>query len=174
MKLKPIIYAFALSLLLLASSAQEMRAQGPRGRSFGFGLQLGEPSAITGRVWTSKLNSWDMAIGASYLGSPHIQAGYLWHFPDAFNSQVVFLYAGVGGILGFRGDETDGWFIKRKNGWYHDNNNSVVLAVRGAFGINVVPNRTPLDIFFEVDPIVGVSPEIGFDFMPSIGIRFYP
>jgi hypothetical protein len=162
-------------LIAIATFPHDIQAQGVRGKSFGFGLQLGEPTAITFRMWTSKNNSWDAAIGQSYLGSPHIHAGYLWHFWSAFNSRIVFLYAGVGGAIGL-GKKDGGVLFSRsgKNKWYDDKNDKFAFAARGVMGINVIPERTPLDIFFEIDPLIGVIPDFGFDFMASLGIRFYP
>jgi hypothetical protein len=50
----------------------------------------------------------------------------------------------------------------------------MVVAAKGTFGLNIIPRNTPLDIFLEVNPIIGISPGFGFDIMPSLGIRFYP
>jgi hypothetical protein len=160
--------------LSLAAAAE---AQGPKGRSFGFGLQFGDPTAVTLRWWTSKANSWDAAVGVSHLGNPHVHAGYLWHFNDVFDSRVVSLYAGVGAMAGF-GEKGDWVWSKgrkwNKDYWYYDDHEGMVLAARGIFGLNIIPRNTPLDIFFELDPILGVMPGFGFDIMGSLGLRFYP
>jgi len=168
--------ALILFVLFLFSSISY--AQGPKGRSFGVGFSLGDPTAVSFRIWTSRANSWDAAIGASYLGNPHIHGDYLWHFNDAFNSRIVSLYAGVGAALGF-GDKHNGWVLvkykKGKDHWYlkgkHDD---LVIAAKGTFGLNFIPRNTPLDIFLELNPVFGLSPGFGFDVMPALGIRFYP
>lgn len=176
MKSKLLLFSAALLVLGAAVNLNSAFAQGPNGKSFGFGLQVGEPSALTLRIWTSKMNSWDAAIGQSFMGSPHIQGGYLWHFPDAFNSRIVFLYAGVGAAVGFWSDGEHGIFIKRKgnNYWYYKDDHNINIAARGVFGLNIIPNRSPLDIFLEIDPLIGLVPDWGFDFQAAIGIRFYP
>jgi hypothetical protein len=148
-------------------------AQGPNGKSFGIGFQLGDPYAVTARIWTSRLNSWDMAIGSSGLGNPHIQGAYLWHFPQAFNSRVISLYAGVGAVLALHDDDIELSFQKRHDGWWSENDDPR-LAIRGVFGMQIVPIRSPLEIFIELDPLFGLHPGMGFAFQPSIGIRFYP
>ncbi|MCZ7557523.1 MAG: hypothetical protein M5R41_14085 [Bacteroidia bacterium] len=169
---------FATVIILLFGAPSSMHAQGPKGKSFGVGFQLGEPTAVSFRFWTSRENSWDLAVGASYLGNPHIHGDYLWHFNDAFNSRIVVMYAGVGAALGF-GDK-DGWvFYKWKRGkieerWYYDRDDELVVAAKGTFGLNIIPRNTPLDIFLEVNPIIGLVPGFGFDIMPTLGIRFYP
>lgn len=168
----------ALMLILVAGLSLPAMAQGPKGKSFGVGFSVGDPTAVSFRFWTSRDNSWDLAVGASYLGNPHVHGDYLWHFNDAFNSRIVSLYAGVGAALGF-GDNRDGWVLVRykkgKDYWYyHDDGDGMVVAAKGTFGLNIIPRNTPLDIFLELNPIIGISPGFGFDIMPALGIRFYP
>lgn len=153
-------------------------AQGPMGKSFGVGFSVGDPTAVSFRFWTSKENSWDAALGASYLGNPHLHGDYLWHFNDAFNSRIVSLYAGIGVALGF-GDKEDGWVLVRykkgRDHWfYSDRDDDLVVAAKGTFGLNIIPRNTPLDFFLELNPILGIAPGFGFDIMPALGVRFYP
>ena len=171
------VTGFLFAVLFLATVTSSF-AQGPKGRSFGIGVSLGEPTAVTARFWLSKSNSWDLAIGSSAVGNPHIHADYLWHFNDALDSRVFSLYAGVGGILGL-GDKDNGVFIKIKNGkvkdrWYYSDDNDFAIAAKGVFGLNVIPRNTPLDIFLEINPVLGISPGFGFDIQPALGIRYYP
>jgi hypothetical protein len=169
---------FAAGLAAMVLCTLSASAQGPKGRSFGFGFELGEPTAVTFRFWESRLNSWDAAIGTSHLGNPQIHADYLWHFTDVFNSRVVSLYAGVGGLVGlgekgrwvwgkWKGDKHDYW-------WYDEDENRLLFAARGVFGLNIIPKNTAIDIFLEVDPVLGIVPGFGFDFQTAVGIRFYP
>ncbi len=146
-------------------------AQGPMGRDFGFGLILGDPTGGTIKYWFSSENALVVSIGGSYFGSPRINAEYLWHF-DAFNSQVVKLYAGIGGVIGF--GEGRGWFRKHDDDdfWYRKEGTG--LAIRAIFGLNIIPRRTPLEIFAEAGPLIGVSPDFGSALDVSVGIRFYP
>jgi hypothetical protein len=168
---------FCLACIWLVFSAPALHAQGPKGKSFGFGLSLGDPTAVSFRIWTSRENSWEAAIGRSHFGSPHIQGGYLWHMNDVFNSRVVCLYVGAGAAIGFGGPEGDWWFHHghgHDDEWYWDGDHEMALAARGIFGLNVIPKNTPIDIFLELDPIIGLVPGFGFDIMPAVGIRFYP
>lgn len=173
--LRILLPGMLIAMFLLSSS---VFAQGPKGKSFGIGFSVGEPTALSLRFWTSRENSWDVAVGSSYIGNPHIHADYLWHFNDAFNSRIVTLYAGVGAAVGL-GDK-DGWVLvkykkgKIENRWYYDRDHETVIAAKGTFGLNIIPRNTPLDIFLEINPIIGLSPGFGFDIMPALGIRFYP
>ncbi len=168
------------SLLLLVTilPSHNVSAQGPMGRSFGIGFSVGEPTAVSARFWISRANSWDLALGSSAVGNPHIHADYLWHFNDAFNSRIFSIYAGVGGIIGF-GDKDSGFFIKIKKGkdkgrWYYSDDSDIAFAAKGVFGLNIIPRNTPLDIFLELNPVLGIAPGFGFDIQPALGIRFYP
>ena len=168
--------AYATVFVLLLAGTLPALAQGPKGRSFGFGLQLGDPTAVTFRFWQSRENSWDAAIGTSHLGEPHIHADYLWHFNDVFNSRVVTLYAGVGGVIGFGERGHYVWYRgdKHYDKWWWDEDNRMLFGVKGVFGLNIIPRNSAVDIFLELDPVLGISPAFGFDIMPSVGIRFYP
>ncbi len=166
-----------ITILLTVILSTPLNAQGPQGKSFGIGFSIGEPTAVSARIWTSRQNSWDIGVGSSWIGNPHVHADYLWHFNDAFNSRIVSLYAGVGGVLG-AGDRDDGWFVVYKRGkkeerWYNGDDD-FAIAAKGVFGLNIIPRNTPLDIFLEIDPVIGLSPGFGFDIMPALGIRFYP
>jgi hypothetical protein len=48
------------------------------------------------------------------------------------------------------------------------------LGVRGLVGVNVIPRTTPLEFFFDVGLLVGVSPAFGSSADVAIGLRFYP
>ncbi|MCB2203445.1 hypothetical protein KQI65_01750 [bacterium] len=168
----------ACTLLLIVFPAFTAHAQGPKGRSFGIGFSVGEPTAVSARFWLSSENSWDLALGSSAMGNPHVHADYLWHFNDAFNSRIFKIYAGVGGVMGF-GDKDNGFVVwvkkgKDKERWYYGDDSKVAIAAKGVFGLNIIPRNTPLDIFIEIDPILGITPGFGFDIQPALGIRFYP
>jgi hypothetical protein len=48
------------------------------------------------------------------------------------------------------------------------------LAARGVFGVNVIPQNTPIEIFLEVGLLVGLTPSFGSAGDVAIGIRYYP
>ncbi len=161
---KATFLVFGLFALTLGST--ECRAQGPDGRSFGFGLVLFDPLGATVKVWTNPVNAFVFDIGASDFGPTRLDADYLWHF-DAFQSRIVKLYAGPGLVLAF--GNGNGPFGRRE----FDGESNVGIAARVMFGLNIIPARTPLEIFFEMGPLIGLSPGgVGFDI--AAGIRFYP
>ncbi len=165
------IITLALSLFFVFETAL---AQGSRsGGNFGFGLMAGEPSGITIKYYTGSETAFDAYIGSSYFGKLRIGGDYLWHF-NAFNSNVVKMYAGVGATFGFGRGE--GFFYKNNKDkfYYWEDNSSVGIAARALLGINIMPRNTPLEIFFEIGPLVGIAPNFGSNFEGALGIRFYP
>lgn len=146
-------------------------AQSPGGKSFGFGIILGEPTGGTLKFITSYENAFVVDIGTSYYGSPRINVDYLWHF-DAFNSNIALLYAGPGGVIGI--GEGRGFWYKDKNDRFYRESNNVGIGMRGIFGINVIPERTPLEFFLEFGVLVGFVPDFGSGVDAALGMRFYP
>jgi hypothetical protein len=161
-------YVLAASLLILISS-QSLFAQSPEGKQWGLGIMVGDPVGLTVKYWTNPVNAWVFDVGSSYFGSPRFDADYLWHF-DAFRSRVARLYAGPGAALGFGTGHS----------FYYNDNGTLVradntgLGVRGVFGLSIVPVETPMDIFFEVGLLIGLTPDFGSAVDASLGIRFYP
>lgn len=165
-------YVFVLVIFLLGFSEVSL-AQGPERKDFGFGIILGEPTGLTLKYWFNNQNALTGSIGGSYFGSPRLNIDYLWHI-DAFRSRVAMLYAGLGGALGF-GSGGDGfWYKEGKNHFYYRPANDLGLGVRGTFGLNVIPARTPLEMFFEVGALVGLAPSSGAAVDLALGLRFYP
>lgn len=165
-----IVKLCSLALVLFALAPQ-VRAQGPEGKNFGFGLILGEPLGGTVKFWTSYENAFVGDIGASYFGSPRIQGDYLWHF-DAFHSHIVKMYAGPGVALGF--GEGHSVFFDREGDKFITTDSRFGFGVRAVFGINVEPVRTPLELFLEAGPLIAMVPDFAAAFDVGVGIRFYP
>ncbi|MDA3844730.1 MAG: hypothetical protein PF588_10230 [Candidatus Kapabacteria bacterium] len=160
----------ALVFIFLCVSAGS--AKGPKGKDFGFGLILGDPSGGTIKYWTNNENAFDFYIGSSYFGNIRIGGDYLWHF-DAFNSRAVKMYAGLGLAVGI-GNGQGLWYKEDKHKFYYWEDDELGFGARGIFGINFIPRNTPLEIFFELGPMMGISPNYGVNMDAAIGIRFYP
>lgn len=173
--MKKLSYLVLVLSLSVISHVQPAKAQGPLGRDFGFGLNLGEPLGATAKLWFSKENALQAHIGGSYFSSLRIGADYLWHF-DAFKSQVVKMYAGPGAAMGF-GNHYGGWYYNKhgnKEYWYYRDEGETVIGMRAIFGLSIIPKRSPIEIFLELGPFIGISPSFGSTLDAAIGIRFYP
>lgn len=161
-----------LFFIIFSVTAVENKAQVGRG-DFGFGIVLGEPTGGTIKYWFSGSTALVASIGGSYFGEPRLGVDYLWHF-DAFQSPVITLYAAPGVVLGF-GEGGGGYWYKEDRGrFYYRSGNDLGLGIRGIFGLNVVPRRTPLEFFLETGAMVGLAPDFGSAIDLALGLRFYP
>jgi hypothetical protein len=158
-------------LIIAAFGITELCAQGPKGGSFGFGIIIGEPTGLTGKIWTAGDQALAFSLGTSYLGKLRIGVDYLWHF-DAFKSRIVKMYAGPGLAVGF--GESGGWVYYNKNRYWYKDADETGFGVRGVFGINIIPRNAPVEIFGELGVMIGLSPLARADVEGAIGIRFYP
>jgi len=165
--LRRIIFLFTLIILIIGIKPTQAQ-YAPEGKSFGFGIILGDPTGGTAKLWLTRDNALAFHLGASFFGSPRIGVDYLWHF-DAFSSNIVNLYAGPGGVIGL-GKGNGFWYRNR----FIRTNNEVGIGGRAMFGINVVPQRTPLEIFIELGVLIAFIPDFGSAADAAIGVRFYP
>jgi len=167
MKTLTIAMILIMSFLILV---QESMAFAPKGKDFGIGFMAGEPTGLTAKIWTTQDNALAFSVGTSYLGSLRIGMDYLWHF-NAFNSQLVNMYAGPGVAVGF--GKSGGWVYRDKNHKWYRTNDDVGVGIRGVTGINIVPRNSPIELFGEIGVLVGVLPATYANFEGAIGIRFY-
>ena len=159
---------FFIIIIVISTCMQSYAQFSPHNRKTGFGIILGEPLGLTLKTWTNNENAFVFDLGNSYFGDLRFDVDYLWHF-NAFHSRIVNLYAGPGGVLGL--GTGNGFWYKDK---YHRTKNDVGIGARGVFGVNVVPERTPLEIFFEMGVLVGLAPDFGSSVDAALGMRFYP
>lgn len=166
--------SLVVAVALMVASTLSSTAQGPKGRDFGFGIVLGDPLGLTLKYWASNENAWQASIGASYFGAPRIQVDYLWHL-NVFKSDVVKLLAGPGAGIGFGRQGSGLWYKERGDKyWYYRENDNFGFGVRVITGINIIPRNTPIEIFLELGPNIGIYPDFGVGLDAGIGIRFYP
>ena len=156
-----------VAALLATLNPAVARAQGPEGKTFGFGILLGDPLAITAKIWTAYNQAFVADLGRSSFGPLRIEGDYDWHF-DAFHSRIVKMYAGPGLALAI-GTSENRFFDET-----HTETTHVGVGVRVMFGVNVIPRQTPLEIFFEVGPLIEFVPNVDAGVDVGVGIRFYP
>ena len=133
----------------ISSSAQE--------RGFGLGIILGEPTGVSGKLWTSGENAFDFAAAWSFQGDGNLllQADYVWHIFRLISveSGKLPFYVGVGGRVIFSDDAN--------------------IGVRVPLGLDYIFSNAPVDIFVEVVPILDLAPSTDFDFGAGIGARYW-
>ena len=148
-------------------------------KTFGLGLELGEPTGLNGKVFVSKAGAIDFGVGWIYShyyygDGLHVYADYLWH-PASLASTSTFelpLYIGAG--LRF----WDFHYCDQRICDY----GGTAIGLRLPVGIAFDFNNVPLDLFFQVVPVVdlvngdyynryGDRAHLGVDL--SLGLRFW-
>lgn len=157
---------FGMVLFMVMILAKPIAAQD---HGFGMGLILGEPTGLSAKLWTSRVNAFDFGLGLSVGGDRiyykgyydrgsrvHFHMDYLWHSFNAISSTERFpLYYGIGGRY-------------NSGGGYEGS-----FGVRGVIGIAWFPRSTPIDVFVELVPVFQLTPGTGFGIDAGLGIRFF-
>lgn len=148
MKKRYLIIVFSI---ILTSSAYSQY------KGFGLGIIFGEPTGISAKLWSGSNNSFNFAAAWSFKEDGHLllQADYVWHNFDliAVKSGRLPLYFGIGGRTIFADDP--------------------LLGVRVPVGLNYQFETAPVDLFFELVPILDLIPSTNFDFGGGLGVRFW-
>ncbi len=161
----------ALFLIWLVPAALTA-AEHAGSHDFGIGLQAGDPSGLTIKYWTGMETAIDGYIGGSYFGSPRIGVDWLWHFPLR-ETRIVRFYAGLGPTIGFGNGH--GILYTYDNGaFYYRSGNGAGIGVRGVGGVAVEPRNVPIEVYFDLGLLLGVTPNFGSALEGALGIRFYP
>jgi hypothetical protein len=145
-----------LSLLFLFIILFQMNSLA-QNKQFGLGIILGEPTGLSAKLWTTNENAFDFAAAWSFRrdGRLLLQADYVWHIFNLIHvsSGKLPFYVGIGGRVILR-DDPD-------------------VGVRIPFGLDYIFADAPVDIFFELVPILDLAPETDFDLGGGIGARFW-
>ena len=171
-------------------SSGRRRARSGGGRSsfeanktFGLGIELGEPDGLNGKYFVSPTGALDFGVGYIYdhyyYGDGfHLYGDYLWH-PTSLASTPSFelpFYVGVG--LRF----WDFHYCVTTGGTTVCDYGGSAVGVRVPFGIAFDFNNAPLDIFLQLVPTLdflsgdyytrnGDREHFGID--GSVGLRFW-
>jgi hypothetical protein len=135
---------------------------GARDKNIGIGVILGEPTGVCGKWWVTDAIAIDAAVAWSFVADESIQvhADALYHIYNIIKVKKgkLPLYAGVGARVNFEVNE---------------NENENRFGIRVPVGIDYIFAEKPLDIFFELVPILEVSPSVRVSFNAAVGIRYY-
>lgn len=160
------------TLLLLLGTLTAATAAETRG--FGLGILLGEPTALTAKLWLKRENALDFGLAFSFNDYVLLYSDYLFHFPGTFKSTSPFVnelvpYVGVGGILAFAKDR----YSDRDRRFFGRKRDSLGLGLRVPVGIEWSPTRVPLGVFVELVPGISLIPETSGLFEGGIGARYF-
>ncbi len=127
----------------------------------GLGIISGEPTGISGKMWTGRNTAIDGAVGWSFVDDAmlHIHADMLWHnwsfLKEKFEVEQgeIPLYYGVGGRIRFEDDAR--------------------IGARFVLGFSYIFENAPFDIFLELAPILDLAPESELNGNFAIGVRYW-
>lgn len=125
---------------------------------FGIGIIAGKPTGLSAKYWTSSSTALDFGLGYSFEKNSrmYLHADYLFHSKNIFNSTENFsLYYGPGARLRLV------------------EYGSSRLGIRFDVGLVWIPRNAPVDVFFEIAPLMDIIPETAFSLNGGIGVRFY-
>ena len=152
--IKCLLFLISTSILLGGSAS----AAGDR--DFGLGIILGEPTGISGKLWTGGRSAVDGAVAWSTdrNSALHLHVDYLLHdfaLITVEEGRLPFYY-GIGGRIKFS-----------------ENNSDDFIGIRVPIGLEYIFAAARVDIFFEIVPILDLAPDTDFDFNAAIGARYF-
>ena len=152
----------ALILVLFASLAG--LSFGESNHNVGLGIMLGEPTGISFKLWNRQTTAWDAGAAWSFVGGKYFQihGDFLLHNFNLFRvdtGRMAFFY-GVGARIKF-GSTTDSGDTK------------TVLSLRVPVGISYEFEKTPIELFLEVAPMLNLTPATEVDIAGGVGFRYY-
>lgn len=134
-------------------------AGGPKG--LGLGVVVGGTTGLTGKFFMTDIHAIDAAFGG---GEGYV--AYVWHGWQAFEKQPprARLAAMLG--LGARVEQRGG---RDKFGNERDDE----IGIRGTIGAAAFLSELPLEITFEVNPVVNFTGDSGTDLDFALAVRYY-
>lgn len=126
--------------------------------SFGLGIILGEPTGLSFKQWVTGGNAVDAAAAWSFNDPSafHVHMDYLYHWDveSASDLEGLKFYFGIGGRLkAVEGDSR--------------------IGARLPIGLDYTFSDAPMDLFFEVAPILDLVPGTEFRVNGGLGIRYF-
>lgn len=156
--MKNLLVVILLSVFTTLTVSSDLHAQ-DHDRNTGIGFIIGEPTGLSLKSWTSSNNAFDLGLAWSIgrYDAINIHGDYLWHrfgvFEDLDQGWLP-VYYGIGGRIVLA-------------------ENDAVLGARIPVGINYLFEETPIDLFFEIAPVVNLVPSTDFDVNGGVGVRVY-
>ncbi len=145
----------AFFLILLGSLAGLTYAQS--NHNLGLGVILGEPTGISFKIWNRQTVAFDAGAAWSIVDQKHFQihGDLLLHNFNLFRVETgrMALYYGVGARIWFATD--------------------TILSLRVPIGLSYEFERTPVELFLEVVPMLDLIPATDVAMAGAVGFRYY-
>ncbi|MBL7112281.1 MAG: hypothetical protein ISS19_10120 [Bacteroidales bacterium] len=146
--MKKLLLTFIVSLFALGIYAQDS--------GFGIGVMAGEPTGISAKLWMSRSTAADFGVAWSIDSYLHVHGDFVMHKFDLINVSKGELpvYIGLGARILFTDPDLS-------------------IGVRVPVGLDYHFSSAPFDLFFELVPIMNLTPATEFDFNAAIGFRYF-
>lgn len=150
----------AIIVLLLAVGSANARMQD----AVGLGFIIGEPTGLSLKYWLDEERAIDGAAAWSYSENDSFQlhGDYLIHDYELLDAREMPVYYGIGARLKLKDDEGRG-----------RNEDDAIFGIRVPVGITYLFDDAPLDLFFEIVPVLDIAPDVELDINAAVGLRFY-
>lgn len=164
--MKRILLSSFLAVLLTVCAAPALQAKspsayGPKGKRFGVGLHLGEPTGFTLKGYLTQRWALDGIFAWSFIDDALTIIGdatfEILDIPVDTNVITLPFYVGGGGKVAINAGHDD----------------RTEAAIRVPVGLAVQWVNHPVEVFLELGPGVKVAPETEFDLTGGIGVRYY-
>jgi hypothetical protein len=136
---------------------------GESNHNVGLGIILGEPTGFSFKIWNRQTVAWDAGAAWSFVNGKYFQihGDILLHNFNLFRPDTgrMALYYGAGARLKFGNSDPTG--------------SSTVLSLRIPVGISYEFERTPVELFLEVVPMLDLVPSTEFQMAGAVGFRYY-
>jgi len=132
--------------------------------NFGVGFIIGEPTGFSLKYWLDEERAVDGAAAWSYSENDSFQlhGDYLIHNYDLFEAENMPAYYGIGARLKLKDDDGGG-----------RNEHDPIFGIRVPLGVTYLFEEAPFDVFFELVPILDLTPKVELDINAAIGLRYY-
>lgn len=151
-----------LSLTITSVAFARVSPYGPKGKRFGAGIVLGEPTGITVKGYLTEQVALDLIASWSFVDDAVTLIGDVTcDILDTGSSNAFSapFYAGAGAKVGF----------DRKG----KNDGRTIVGIRVPVGVALQFARHPVELFFEVGPGIELAPATEVDVTGGAGVRFY-
>jgi hypothetical protein len=130
---------------------------GQSNHNIGLGIMIGEPTGISFKMWNKQTVAFDAGAAWSFVGGKFFQihGDLLFHNFNLFKVETgrMALYYGFGGRIKFA--------------------DSTTVSLRVPIGISYEFEKTPVELFLEVVPMIDLVPATEVNMAGAIGFRYY-
>jgi hypothetical protein len=172
-----VLLTLATATILSTGAGRAQATEVGNSRTFGLGFQIGEPTAITAKVFVGGGNAFDFGLGMGGWctdANNHSYSCHDWsanlslHADYLYQENIVNMvnrldwYAGLGGHAIFWGHQSS------------DSDHGIALIARVPVGLAVTFRRPSfLELYLEVVPALVVFPPLWFTIELGLGARAY-